>query len=80
MNPTLTAEIVGHTDNVGSDKFNQELSEKRANAVRDYFIANGISLDRLTARGMGEMDPIASNENPEGRAQNRRIEFIPSRR
>jgi outer membrane protein OmpA-like peptidoglycan-associated protein len=80
MNPTLTAEIVGHTDNTGSAELNQRLSEKRANAVRDYFTANGIGPDRLTASGMGEKDPIASNETPKGRAQNRRIEFIPSRR
>jgi len=80
MNPKLTVEIIGHTDDVGSDKFNQELSEKRANAVKFYLIANGISPKRLTARGMGEKDPIASNKIPEGRALNRRIEFIPSRR
>jgi OOP family OmpA-OmpF porin len=80
VNPALTVEIVGHTDNTGSEELNQKLSEKRANAVRDYFIANGIASDRLTARGMGEKDPIASNDTPEGRAQNRRIEFIPSKR
>ena len=76
----MTVGIVGHNDNVGSDQFNQELSEKRANAVRNFFIVNGIGPDRLTALGMGEKDPIASNETPEGRAINRRIEFIPSRR
>lgn len=80
MNPTLTVEIIGHTDDVGSEQFNQELSEKRANAVRDHLVASGVSPDRLTARGMGEKDPIASNKTSEGRAQNRRIEFIPSRR
>jgi OOP family OmpA-OmpF porin len=75
MNPTLKIEVQGHTDSVGSEAFNLELSQKRANAVRDYLIKKGVSADRLTAKGMGEADPIASNDTPAGRAENRRVEF-----
>jgi len=75
MNPTMKIEIHGHTDSVGSDSYNQTLSEKRANAVKDYLIGKGIDPNKLTVKGMGEKDPIASNETPEGRAQNRRVEL-----
>jgi len=68
--------VVGHTDSMGSDDYNQALSEARANTVAAYLADNGIELARLTARGLGETQPIASNDNGEGRAQNRRIEFI----
>ena len=73
--PTLKIEISGHTDNVGSAKFNKSLSEKRAKAVVDYLISKGISADRLTYVGYGFDQPIASNDTPEGRQQNRRTEF-----
>ena len=66
--------LEGHTDSVGSAKNNQLLSEKRANAVRDWLIANGINSDRLTAKGFGEDKPIASNKTRSGRANNRRVE------
>ncbi len=75
MNPTIKVELHGHTDSIGSDAYNLQLSQKRANAVRDYLVAKGISADRVTAKGMGEADPIASNETPEGRARNRRVEL-----
>ncbi len=66
--------IDGHTDSVGSDKSNKLLSERRANAVRDWLIANGIDKDRLTARGFGEESPIDSNKTAAGRTNNRRVE------
>ena len=75
LNPTMKVEIQGHTDSIGSDAFNKTLSEKRAKAVMDYLVSRGISTDRLTAVGMGEADPIATNATPEGRAENRRVEF-----
>ncbi|HEX7139891.1 MAG TPA: OmpA family protein [Vicinamibacterales bacterium] len=68
--------IEGHTDSVGSDEKNQELSEKRANAVRDYLVTNGVPSDRVTAAGKGEADPVASNKTAAGRLQNRRVEMI----
>lgn len=68
-------EIAGYTDNVGDAAANQKLSEERANAVRNYLIAQGVPADQLVAVGYGQEDPIADNETAEGRAQNRRIEF-----
>jgi outer membrane protein OmpA-like peptidoglycan-associated protein len=74
--PTLHVQIEGHTDSVGSDDYNQQLSEKRAGAVRDYFVQQGIVADSIEARGFGKTQPIASNETPEGRQQNRRVELV----
>ncbi|WP_353777215.1 OmpA family protein [Winogradskyella sp. 3972H.M.0a.05] len=72
--PKASFDIEGHTDSVGSAKSNQLLSERRANAVRDYLIANGINADRLTATGYGEDKPIDDNKTRSGRANNRRVE------
>jgi outer membrane protein OmpA-like peptidoglycan-associated protein len=72
--PRANFTIEGHTDSVGSKATNQKLSERRANAVRDYLIANGIDANRLTAAGYGEDKPIASNATRAGRAENRRVE------
>lgn len=72
--PRADFTIEGHTDSVGSKATNQALSERRANAVRDYLIANGINADRLTARGFGESTPRASNKTRAGRKENRRVE------
>ncbi|HSQ47634.1 MAG TPA: OmpA family protein [Lutibacter sp.] len=66
--------IAGHTDSVGSDKSNQLLSERRAAAVRDYLIANGINADRLTTVGFGESKPVDTNKTAAGRKNNRRTE------
>ena len=66
--------IAGHTDSVGSDKSNQLLSERRAAAVRDYLIANGINADRLKTVGYGESKPVDTNKTPAGRQNNRRTE------
>lgn len=69
--------IEGHTDNVGSDKLNMQLSQRRANAVRDYIVKNfKVDRKRLVAKGYGETKPIADNATAEGREQNRRIEAV----
>ena len=70
----LRALVEGHTDSVGSDVYNQRLSERRANAVRDYMVSRGISASRIKTKGYGEAKPIASNMTAEGRAKNRRVE------
>lgn len=74
--PSLHLEIEGHTDSVGTDEYNQQLSEQRANAVRDYLIQQGIVADSIEARGFGKTQPIATNDTPEGRQQNRRVELV----
>ena len=68
--------VEGHTDSQGKAAFNQELSLRRAQSVRDYLVSRGIASDRITAQGMGSTRPIASNANPEGRANNRRVEIV----
>jgi len=74
-NPTMEIEIAGHTDNIGSEKTNQILSQKRAQSVADYIILHGIDAARLKVIGYGESRPIAFNTDEEGRAKNRRVEF-----
>ena len=75
--PRLRLEVGGHTDAVGKDEDNMALSERRAKAVYDYLILRGVSADRLTYKGYGETRPIAPNDTPEGRAQNRRTTLTP---
>jgi outer membrane protein OmpA-like peptidoglycan-associated protein len=72
---TLKIEISGYTDNKGSAEYNQKLSESRAESVVDYLVAHGITASRLTYKGYGKDDPIATNETDDGRQQNRRTEF-----
>jgi OOP family OmpA-OmpF porin len=74
--PTANIEIAGHTDTDGEDAFNQTLSEKRAQAVTDYLVKAGLSANRFTAIGYGSSQPVASNDTDEGKAQNRRIDFL----
>ncbi len=74
-NPKIKIEIGGHTDNVGSKAYNQRLSQSRAESVVNYLISKGFSSDRMTYKGYGFDDPIATNNTEEGRAQNRRVEF-----
>lgn len=74
-NPGISIEVAGHTDNVGSAEYNQELSEQRARTVYEYLVEKGISEDRLTYKGYGLERPVADNDTEEGRAQNRRTEF-----
>ncbi len=73
--PDTRIEISGHTDNVGKDEYNKELSQKRADAVKDYFVKRGIKAERLTAIGFGMEKPIADNKTSAGKAKNRRTEF-----
>ena len=74
--PDTNIEIIGHTDSKGTDAYNRSLSQRRAVSVSNYLKSNGISSSRLKTRGMGESDPVASNETEEGRASNRRVEFV----
>ncbi len=76
VNPDVKVEIAGHTDSVGRASSNFRLSDARANAVRNYLVEHGIEPSRLIAKGYGETKPIATNATKEGRAKNRRIEFI----
>ena len=75
LNPTVRIEVSGHTDNVGTNQSNQVLSENRAKAVYQYLIASGINAGRLTYKGYGEIEPVASNDNEDDRGRNRRTEF-----
>jgi len=78
QNPEQTAVVEGFTDNVGDEAFNKELSERRAQAVRDALAALGVDRSRIDARGYGEAYPVASNQTPAGRQQNRRVEVVVS--
>jgi OOP family OmpA-OmpF porin len=71
--PDAKVELAGYTDSVGRDAYNLQLSEKRAQAVVDYLVSKGVPAANLTAKGYGEADPIAGNDTPEGREQNRRV-------
>lgn len=75
-NRDQTITIEGHTDSLGSDAYNRDLSERRAEAVRDFLAQNGIDPERITARGLGEAYPVASNATEAGRQQNRRVNII----
>jgi OOP family OmpA-OmpF porin len=77
-NPQLKLAIDGHTDNVGNDAFNQDLSEKRAAAVKTYLVSKGVDESRLAATGYGETQPVADNKTTAGRQKNRRVEMKPS--
>lgn len=74
--PDIKLEIRGHTDNIGGQEYNQTLSENRAKAVYDFFVENNISPNRLSYKGFGQIDPVDTNETAEGRANNRRTEFV----
>jgi outer membrane protein OmpA-like peptidoglycan-associated protein len=74
--PGLNLQIEGHTDSVGTDDFNQQLSERRADAVRDFLAEQGVPASAITARGFGKTQPVASNDTAEGRQRNRRVELV----
>ena len=74
--PGLTLQIEGHTDSVGSDSFNQQLSERRSDSVRDFLAEQGVTPSSMTAHGFGKTQPVASNDTAEGRQRNRRVELV----
>jgi outer membrane protein OmpA-like peptidoglycan-associated protein len=78
LHPELKVQVEGHTDSVGSDDFNQTLSEKRAEAVRDFLVSNDVARDSITAKGFGKSRPVVSNDTAEGRQRNRRVELVVS--
>ena len=73
--PNVAVRVEGNTDSVGTDAYNQGLSERRANSVLNHLTGRGVPASRLTAVGFGESQPIASNDTAEGRALNRRVEL-----
>jgi outer membrane protein OmpA-like peptidoglycan-associated protein len=75
-NATMRIELRGHTDSQGSDTHNLDLSDRRAKAVKDYLIQKGIAVDRLQSKGFGKSKPVDTNDTPQGRANNRRTEFV----
>src|SRR5688500_18887363 len=74
--PETNIVIIGHTDSKGTNSYNQTLSERRANSVSYYLRNHNISASRITVQGLGETDPIATNDSDEGRSLNRRVEFV----
>jgi OmpA-OmpF porin, OOP family len=69
------ANLAGHTDSVGTEAYNQRLSERRVNSIRDYVVKKGVDSARISGQGFGESKPIAENKTKEGRAKNRRVEI-----
>jgi outer membrane protein OmpA-like peptidoglycan-associated protein len=76
--PDLKLDIEGFTDSIGSDEYNQELSEKRAEGVRGYLVSSGVKPDSVSATGLGKANPVADNSTAAGRKLNRRVEMIVS--
>src|SRR6202790_267142 len=74
--PGLTLQIEGHTDSVGTDDFNQQLSERRADSVRDFLAEQGVAASSITAHGFGKTQPVATNDTANGRQRNRRVELV----
>jgi outer membrane protein OmpA-like peptidoglycan-associated protein len=72
----LRLEVEGHTDSVGGDAYNQQLSEQRGASVRDYLTQEGMAAGSVTAKGFGKSQPVASNDTAAGRQQNRRVELV----
>ncbi|HWD99301.1 MAG TPA: OmpA family protein, partial [Bryobacteraceae bacterium] len=76
--PSLHLSVEGHTDSIGTPEYNMKLSQRRADAVRDYLVTNGINQANIQAVGLGEANPVASNSTAAGRQQNRRVEMVVS--
>jgi outer membrane protein OmpA-like peptidoglycan-associated protein len=76
VDPDKSIVVEGHTDSQGSDESNLALSEQRARSVRDYLVSQGVAQERITAKGLGETQPLATNDTSEGRANNRRVEIV----
>jgi len=75
-NPSIKVSVDGHTDSIGSDKYNQGLSERRAQAVANELVSQGIAKSRLHVQGFGKRKPVADNKTAAGRARNRRVEIV----
>ncbi|MFP4252638.1 MAG: OmpA family protein [Guyparkeria sp.] len=75
LNSVANIKAVGHTDSIGTEEYNQGLSERRAATVKDYLVDQGVSSDKIETEGMGETNPVATNKTREGRAKNRRVEI-----
>jgi outer membrane protein OmpA-like peptidoglycan-associated protein len=76
--PNLKLQVEGYTDNIGSDEYNQKLSEERADSVRDYLETQGVGQTNISAAGYGKTDPVADNSTSSGRAENRRVQLVVS--
>ena len=76
--PGLKLQVEGHTDSIGSDEYNVQLSEKRADSVRAYLVSNGVRPDSVSAQGFGKADPVADNSTASGRKLNRRVDMVVS--
>jgi outer membrane protein OmpA-like peptidoglycan-associated protein len=76
--PNLKLQVEGYTDNIGSDEYNQKLSEERADSVRDYLVAQGVGQPNISAAGYGKSDPVADNSTASGRSENRRVQLVVS--
>ena len=74
-NPSVQVSVEGHTDAIGSDQYSLKLSLRRATAVKQYLVKDGVPDTRLSVRGFGKTQPVASNDTADGRAQNRRVEL-----
>jgi outer membrane protein OmpA-like peptidoglycan-associated protein len=74
--PGLKLDVEGHTDSVGGDEYNQQLSEQRGAAVRDYLMQQGMAVSSVTTKGFGKTQPVASNDTAQGRQENRRVEIV----
>ncbi len=74
-NESVNVRLEGYTDSVGSASYNKDLSQRRADSVKDYLVSKGVDGDNVTTMGYGEEDPVATNETKEGRAENRRVEM-----
>ena len=75
QNPETNIQVFGYTDNTGSQQLNERLSLQRAESVANYLMSDGVKSNRVSVKGFGWNDPVASNATPEGRAQNRRVEI-----
>jgi OmpA family protein len=76
--PDLHVQVEGHTDNIGSDSFNQTLSEQRAHTVRDFLVSQGVKPNDIDAHGFGKTQPVAANDTASGRQLNRRVDLVVS--
>jgi len=77
-NPSVNVQVQGFTDSVGSVEYNLRLSDRRAATVKNFLVAEGVPASRLTTKGFGKSNPVASNDTADGRAQNRRVELVPT--